>query len=177
MGDDRSTLELAVGPFLGSLVGVLGALFIFYLQTRRSRAEEQSRRDRELVGLLVLVYSELSMNRELLKQYGKNWRLFWSFPEQPTSSIWDEAKVRVVALAPPRVSTGLIAYYRLLQALLVYVDYDPDNLNEDTFVDFLKDLREAGGIVEGYVESEIALYDRKYGENLLHELPDRNPIE
>jgi len=134
-----------VGQFLGSFAGVLGALFVFYLQTRRNRAEERSRKDRELVGLLVLVYSELSMNRELLKKYGKNWKLFWVFLEQPSSSVWDESKVRIVGLAPPKVSTGLVAYHRLLQAMLVYANHDPDTLNEAAFVECLNGLRETGG--------------------------------
>jgi hypothetical protein len=40
---------------LGSFIGVLGAILIFYLETRRGRVQEQHRRDRELVGLLLLV--------------------------------------------------------------------------------------------------------------------------
>ena len=41
---------------MGSFIGVLGAILIFYLETRRGRVQEQHRRDRELVGLLLLLY-------------------------------------------------------------------------------------------------------------------------
>jgi hypothetical protein len=125
-------------PFLGSFVAVLGALLVFNLETRRTRAEEQRRRDRELVGLMLLVYAELSMNRELMKKYYENWKYFWALPEHPTSDVWDEAKVRVVELAPPALSGPLISYYRLLRALIVYVDKEPAEMDEGGFVAYVR---------------------------------------
>jgi hypothetical protein len=136
-----------IGQFLGSLIGVLGAILIFYLETRRGRVQEQHRRDRELVGLLLLVYSEMSTNRELLKKFSEDWRLFWSFPEHPASSVWEDLKGRLVVLAPPEVSAGLIAYHRLLRALLVHVDKDPSGLNAPVFEEYIAELLQTGIIV------------------------------
>lgn len=162
-----------VSAFLGSFVAVLGALLVFYLETQRTRAEEQRRRDRELVGLLMLVYAELSMNRELMKKYYEDWGYFWALPEHPTSEVWDEAKVRVVELAPPALSGPLISYYRLLRALVVYADKTPAEMDESVFLAYVKNLLEGSGGVETRVESIIAVYDQEYGDKLLEQVQGR----
>jgi hypothetical protein len=171
--DPEAMIGQFFGSFVGSFVGILGALLVFYLETRRGRVQEQRRRDRELVGLLLLVYSEMSMNRELLKKYGEDWRLFWSFPEHPESNVWEDLKGRLVVLAPPKVSAGLIAYHRLLRALLVYADKDPSGLNVPAFEEYIAELLQAGILVDRRLQGEIRAYDQKYGEKLLNELPDR----
>jgi hypothetical protein len=108
-----------------------------------------------------------------LRKYGEDWRLFWTFPERPASSVWEEMKGRLVELAPPEVSAGLIAYHRLLKALLVYEDEDPSGLNVPVFEEYIAELLQAGIIVDRRVQAEIRAYDQKYGEQLLDELPDR----
>lgn len=161
-----------VGEFLGSFVGVLGALFIFSLETRRARAEEQRRRDRELVGLLMLLYGEIAMNRELMKKYVQG-RIFLKLPERPSSDVWDEAKVRIVELAPPMLSGALISYYRLLRALQVQMDEELAKHHEAAFVDYVTNLLDGSDGVEAYVEDTIAAYDKAYGDNLLEQVQDR----
>ncbi len=160
------------GEFLGSFLGVLGALLIFGLETRRVRAEERRRRDRELVGLLMLLYGEIAMNRELMKKYAEN-RVFLRLPERPSSDIWDEAKVRIVELAPPMLSGALNSYYRLLRGLRVQLDASPAESNDAAFVSYVKNLLQGSDGVEVYVEGTIAAYDKRYGDNLLEQVQDR----
>jgi hypothetical protein len=71
----------AIGEFLGSFVGVLGALFIFWLEAKRGQAEEQKARSRELAGILLLLYDEISGNREVLARYAQDLRLVWVFSQ------------------------------------------------------------------------------------------------
>lgn len=161
-----------VAAFLGSFVAVLGALFVFYLETGRARVEEKRRRDRELVGLLMLLYGEIAMNRELMTKYAEN-LIFLNLAESPSSDVWDEAKVRIVELAPPALSGALLSYYRLLRGLQVHLDRGHDERHEAAFVAYVKNLLEGSDGVEAYVESTIAAYDREYGDDLLEQVQDR----
>ena len=161
-----------VSAFLGSFVAVLGALLVFYLETRRTRAEEQRRRDRELVGLLMLLYGEIAMNRELIRKYAES-LIFLNLVERPSSEVWEEAKVKIAELAPPMVSGVLISYYRLLRTLQIHMDMEPVKENEAAFVAFVKNLLEGSNGAEVYVEGTIAAYDEKYGDNLLEQVQDR----
>jgi len=40
------------------------------------------------------------MNRELMKKYAQNWAYFWLLPERRSADIWEEARARIVELAP-----------------------------------------------------------------------------
>ena len=62
------------------------------------------------------------MNRELMKKDAENWACFWLLPERPSADIWEEARVRIVELAPPRITGALISYLRLLRAPIIYSD-------------------------------------------------------
>jgi hypothetical protein len=107
----------AVGAFLGSSVGVLGALLVFLLGYRQTRAREAQEREREGVTLLRLVWMELTEHSATLDKYAADLSLVWAHPLPPSAEIWNESKARITYLVGGDLLVDLFAYYSHIRTL------------------------------------------------------------
>lgn len=121
---------MTVLTVLGSLFsGVVGALLVFWLGTRRDKQNAKDREDGERKALWRLVDMEIYQNRyklEMIEDSPDLGQLYDSY-SQLHIETWRESKARLAQLLPPERIEVLVKYYGLIQRLGV-------SLHDEAFI-------------------------------------------
>ncbi len=108
----------AIGESLGSFVGVLGALMLFWLGTRRDRRQDQERQEWELMTTLQLLIEELGHHQGALRILAKNQESD-TLPERSlTTSTWDETRFTIAQSEYVDLWADLMIYFSNLKHIM-----------------------------------------------------------
>lgn len=111
---------MSVLAVLSSLFsGVVGALLVFYLGTRKDRQNAAEQKDEERKALWRLVDMEIYQNKyklEAIRDSPDLGQLYDSYSQLHTET-WRESKARLAQLLPPERIEVLVKYYGLIQRL------------------------------------------------------------
>jgi hypothetical protein len=109
--------------------GVVGALLVFYLGTRRDKRDAREREDAERRTLWRLVDMEIYQNRHkllMIRDSPDLGQLYDSYSQLHTEN-WSESKARLAQLLSPERIEVLVKYYGLIQRLGI-------SLHDESFV-------------------------------------------
>jgi len=133
--------ESAIGEFLGSFVGVLGALLVFWVGVRYSKRQEEVRLEWEFMSALQLLLVDLLHHRNALKSYASNRASVWTYPDPPNTATWEETRWRIAQLGGGDAWTDLATYYARVRTLETWRQGPPD-LEAPELTNLLSDMQQ-----------------------------------